>query len=497
MKQEKTNVVVVAAGLSGLAATISAAESGVGVIAFEKANTTGGAANMGMGPLGVGSRLQREKLVSITPGEAFRKHMNFTHWRVDARMVREFYFRSGETIDWLEDMGVEFLSVQRAYAAPEVLKPYATSEETWHVVRPSDGSNIAGPRAAGAMIKVMTDRALELGADIRLNTKVIEILKEGDKVVGVIAEDANGEKTEVRADAVIIATGGAGDNAAMIKENTGYDWGDNLFSFRVPGMDGEGMKMAWNVGAGKTPISLELMYTCPHNMETPNHFIMDGAFRQPCLWVNSLGERFMNEDSISNTTFAGNAIATQPGKMAYSIFDSALLKRYKKKGPDITSHVHPFDLYEQFDDAIQGILDAGYEHVFIAETLEELAEKTGINEEALLNTVDEYNELCDNGFDELFEKDHQFLQPIEKGPFYACRYFPSAYGTLGGIRINHRTEVMTEDHKVIPGLYAVGVDACAIYADCYPFILPGNTMGFCLTTGRMAGENAAQHSMQV
>ena len=217
MKQEKTNVVVVAAGLSGLAATISAAESGVGVIAFEKANTTGGAANMGMGPLGVGSRLQREKLVSITPGEAFRKHMNFTHWRVDARMVREFYFRSGETIDWLEDMGVEFLSVQRAYAAPEVLKPYATSEETWHVVRPSDGSNIAGPRAAGAMIKVMTDRALELGADIRLNTKVIEILKEEIKLF-VIAEDANGEKTEVRADAVIIATGGAGDNAAMIKK---------------------------------------------------------------------------------------------------------------------------------------------------------------------------------------------------------------------------------------------------------------------------------------
>ena len=81
------------------------------VIAFEKISTTGGAANMGMGPLGVGSRFQRHHMVSITPGEAFRKHMNFTHWRVDPRLVREIYRKSGETIDWLEDMGVEFLTV--------------------------------------------------------------------------------------------------------------------------------------------------------------------------------------------------------------------------------------------------------------------------------------------------------------------------------------------------------------------------------------------------
>ncbi len=75
MKQEQTDVIVVAAGLSGLAAAISAAENGAKVIAFEKAATTGGAANMGMGPLGVGSRFQRHHMVSITPGEAFRKHM--------------------------------------------------------------------------------------------------------------------------------------------------------------------------------------------------------------------------------------------------------------------------------------------------------------------------------------------------------------------------------------------------------------------------------------
>ena len=102
MKQMDADIIVVAAGLSGLAAAIAAAEKGASVIAFEKAATTGGAANMGMGPLGVGSRQQREQMVALTPGEAFRKHMYFTHYKVDARLVRDYYFKSGDTIRWLE-----------------------------------------------------------------------------------------------------------------------------------------------------------------------------------------------------------------------------------------------------------------------------------------------------------------------------------------------------------------------------------------------------------
>ena len=133
MKQMQADVIVVAAGLSGLAACISAAENGASVLCFEKSNTTGGAANMGMGPLGVGSRIQREHMVSLTPGEAFRKHMYFTHYRVDARMVRDYYFKSGETIDWLMDMGVEFVGVQRAFSAPEATRAYSDGEFTWHV----------------------------------------------------------------------------------------------------------------------------------------------------------------------------------------------------------------------------------------------------------------------------------------------------------------------------------------------------------------------------
>ena len=59
MENMKTDVVVVACGLSGLAASLAAAEAGKSVIALEKSNVTGGAANMGMSPLGIGTRQQK------------------------------------------------------------------------------------------------------------------------------------------------------------------------------------------------------------------------------------------------------------------------------------------------------------------------------------------------------------------------------------------------------------------------------------------------------
>jgi fumarate reductase flavoprotein subunit len=53
--------------------------------------------------------------------------------------------------------------------------------------------------------------------------------------------------------------------------------------------------------------------------------------------------------------------------------------------------------------------------------------------------------------------------------------------------------VLDKNWDKIPGLYAAGTDACTIFGDSYVFLLPGNTMGFALNTGRMAGENAAEY----
>ncbi|MBW1976513.1 MAG: FAD-dependent oxidoreductase [Deltaproteobacteria bacterium] len=478
MKELKADVVVIAAGVSGLASAIAAAEGGVNVIVFEKAPRTGGAGNMGMGPLAVESRLQRLKQHGPTKDEAFRTFMEYTHWRVDARLVRAYLNKSADTIDWLERMGVEFVE-PAAY--------FRGAHFTWHLVKPASGQ--PGPMASATMTKIMTDRAKQLGVDILLRTPARKIQREGGRITGVIAEDKSGQPIQAKAKAVIVATGGFGDNPEIIKKFTGFDCGRDLFPFRIPGLNGDGIQMAWEVGAAPTEMTMELIYGFSKQLE-PN---LQAALRQPHLMVNLLGERFMDEAIMANTTYTGNAISRQKGRCAFLIFDENTKKHMETVGFDNISVVFPFMKIENMDVAIKNALDQGFREIYVADSLEELAKKTGIDASGLHRTVDEYNECCEKGYDNLFNKNHRYLRPVKVPKFYAAKHFPSAYGSLGGIKINHRTEVLDKEWKVIPGLYAVGTDACTIYGDSYVFILPGNTMGFALNSGRIAGENAAEY----
>ena len=110
MENKKADVVVVAAGLSGLAASIAAAEEGKSVITVEKSNVTGGAANMGMSPLAIGTHYQRSANFNMTPGEAWRKHMNFIHWQGDARLIKKYYEKDYFIINTPMPLSAVFLS---------------------------------------------------------------------------------------------------------------------------------------------------------------------------------------------------------------------------------------------------------------------------------------------------------------------------------------------------------------------------------------------------
>lgn len=484
----EADVIVAAAGLSGLAASVAAAELGAEVITFEKNNSTGGAANMGISPLAVGSRQQRMAGYNFTPEEIFEKHMHYVHWKADARLVMEYYKKTASTIEWLENMGVQFVFEGNTKYTPVRMKQYASAEQTRHPVAPPPGGKVA-PRVASAMTKRMTERFIELGGDLRLESPVTSVMMEDGRVIGVKAKAPDGEEIEAYADVVILACGGYGDNPKWIKDNLGFDWGKDLFSFRIPGNVGDGLRMAWEAGAGKEPSIMELMYQIPDNL---NHFVLEGAFRQPILWVNKLGRRFIPEDVIGNTGITGNAIAYQPFKTSFAIMDEDTLNYYKARGVDFPG-VQGEDVFDHFDEAAKAALDEGYKYFFVADSLEDLCEQTGIDKEGFLETVEEYNACCAKNKDDIMGKDSSFLRPLKTPKFYALQSFPGAYGTLGGVRTDYKLRCLTEDYKVIPGLYSVGTDAMNICGDTYPFILPGNTMAFCLNSGRMASENAIEY----
>ncbi|HIZ06604.1 MAG TPA: FAD-dependent oxidoreductase [Candidatus Eubacterium avistercoris] len=481
MKKMEADVIVVAAGPAGLAAAITAGENDLKAIVFEKSNTTGGAANMGMGPLGIGTKIQKKEFKDLTLEEAYDIHMKYTHYRVDGDLVQTYFEKSADTIEWLQDMGVEFAGA---------FKYFTESAATWHIVKPENG--VIGPRAAGPMVRIMTEKAKELGAEIYLETPVKGLIMEDGKCVGVKATDKDGEEIEARAKAVVVATGGFGTNPEMIKEEFGLDLWKNFFPFNVPGTSGDGLKMMWEAGAMKWRPNIEMIYQLKDNM---SHFVLDACMRQPALLVNQNGKRFLDEGQMGNTTFTGNAINLQPGKCAYCILDRNLIKYYAKNGPDIFDIVHPEECFFEFENAAKEAIETGYDGYFEADTIEELAEKMGIDPDTLAETLEDYNDMCDENMDTQFHKSPRFLHPItgRKGGFIAARFYIAAYGTIGGVRTNKYGEVLNEDLEPIPGLYSAGSDCNTIYGDSYNFTLPGNTMGFAINSGRMAGEAIADY----
>ena len=480
MKKIETDVVVVAAGPAGLCAAVTLGENDVKTVVFEKSNTTGGAANMGMGPLGINTKIQKRNFNDISVEDALQEHMEYTHWRVDADLVQTYFEKSADTIEWLEDMGVKFAGS---------FKYFKESAATWHIVMTPNGQY--GPRSAGAMVKVLTDKVGEQGTEIYYETPVTSLIMEDGKCVGVIAKGSDGEEIEARANAVIVATGGFGNNAEMIKEHFGLNLWEDYQPFRIPGIVGDGLNMMWDVGAEKYGSNIEAIYQIRDNM---SYFMIDAVTKQPNLLINQRGDRFMDEGKMGNTTYTGNAIWLQPGNYAYSIMDGNIVKYYRKNGPDILDIVHPEDCFDHFAEEAERAVAEGYDCFFEADTIEELAEKLGIDPEKLEETIEDYNDMCEHGKDTKFAKNPEFLKKITgKGKYYAAKHYLAAYGTVGGVRVNSKCEVLTPEGEAIPGLYCAGTDCNTIYGDSYNFTLPGNTMGFALNTGRMAGESATDY----
>jgi len=504
VKQAEADVVVISAGTAGLAAAVTAAEGGASVIVLEKTQRTGGTGNMGSQILGLGSELQRRQGIKIDIKEVFKAHMDYTHWRVDARLLKAYYAKSGSTIDWLMKQGVEFAGVRDiAGRGPNFTFTHIASGGSY------------------TMMKVLANRARELGVKIMLKTPAQKILKKGGRIVGVVAEDSSGEEIRVKARAVIVAAGGFGDNPEMIRKYTGYELGRDMYSFRIPGLTGDGIRMAWEAGAARSEMMMQVIFAMPHPYEGPTGPSMDLiAFSQPNLMVNLMGERFIDEEIIKDTTFGGNAISRQKGRCAFMIFDEDTKQRYDEGNLDIPlpggpgfdrKASSPKDMKQyakdtglevnlpesmkakNIDDKLREAQAKGYQHLFMADSLEDLCAQTGIDLDGLRKTVAEYNKACKTGHDDVFDKNPKYLKPVKKPRFYAARFFPSAYGTLGGIKINYKTEVLARNHKVIPGLYAAGLDANTIYGDSYTRFLYGNTQGFALNTGRMAGESALEY----
>jgi fumarate reductase flavoprotein subunit len=475
MEKLKTDVAVVGSGVAGMAAALSAAEAGARVTIFEKHPTTGGISVFPAETFAVESRLQRRHAVPLTADQAFKIFMDATQWKTDARLVRAFIDKTPDTIDWLERLGVPF-EINSHFV-------YKESHLAGHVV------NLPGH--FGGMLKVMKARTAELGIDIRSSTPVGKLLRSGSNVTGLVAKTRSGEAIEVEAEAVVIASGGYPDNEEMVKRFNGFELGRDLAVLSPVKLTGDGIQMAWDVGAVPDGMSLALRYDIPSQAGHARRWDLSLIAHQPYLWVNQQGERFFDEGACRSGAYTANALARQTNRCAYLIFDGSTRRHMEENGWD---NPMGFDsgTNADIDGMVRRYLEKGAEGIFLADSMAGLAQTTGIDLDALAKTITEYNGYCGKGHDDLFAKDRRFLRPVMEPRYYAFKVIPMAYGTVGGIRINEQAEVLNREQAVIRGLYAAGDCANGPLSHNFwlAFTLRGLPSSYALNTGRIAGENA-------
>lgn len=482
------DLLVIGAGGAGLAAAVTAAEAGASAIILDRLRVTGGATVFAKGIFAVGSKFQKELGIDISADEAFLQHMFYTHYLANARLVRAIIDKSADTIHWLDERGTEFIQ-------PAELYPGAP--RTWHTMK----------REGKSITKALEKTAKALGVPIHFRTRAKKLIVKDGRVAGVIAEDKDGNRVEYTARAVVIASGGFANNEEMMQKYTQAGKHTIEMAFGQVGKEGDGALMAWEAGAAKEGTAViqrglagvmkkkEVLKEAPKKSQFDKH--ITAILKQPTFWVNANGERFFNESEFS-FAHIGNAMSKQPGQVLFNMFDDDYRRYMEEKGLDVGLGVFApkGTRIPSVVDAMQASIDK--DEAWVCSSLEEMAQKTGMDYQTLKENVDEYNAYCDKRQDGLFAKNPEYLKPLKIPPFYAVKGHPTHVGTLGGIKINHKTEVIREDSEtgldVIPGLYAAGNEAGGMYGDTYDASHTlGLTLAFAVNSGRIAGESALKY----
>jgi fumarate reductase flavoprotein subunit len=371
-----------------------------------------------------------------------------------------------------------------------------------------------GKGHGGALICLNAMRDIEKrGGKYLLNTPLTDIKtdKNGAVCEAIGINNETKEEIHVECKAVIICHGGMMDDPEMIKEHTGFTYTDYNASndgnvtfncFPNSGQTGDGHKLAWKLGGAVGAVSIEGHDMVPGpGIVASSPWIAYNQIRivteQPYLWVNRNGERFLDESLSNNHMAINRAIRNQTGRVSYMIFDDETRKHLEEEGVDYFYFVFPAekltDIKGQFKELIEVKKN---KHVFMADTLQEISQKAGIDESQLIKTIEIYNQYCKDGHDDQFAKDPRFLRPVKQGPFYALRVFCGGYNTMGGIRINGKMQVIRDDGTAIQGLYAAGDSVLnELYGN--PIIAGLGAAYFAMPLGFAAGDSASEFINQL
>lgn len=474
-----SDLLIVGGGFSGLAAAAQAGELGLNTILIEGESVLGGNGQGVEGTFAVDSKFQKEQGIEVKKSVIMQEELGKPQWAVNGLFYKDLIQNSAANIEWAVEKGATTSGLIDNYP----IGPTAGKVETFHWWE-------SGAAGVG-YIPYMSEYARTQGVDIRLNNRGLEFSYGQDgKVDGVYAQDAFGDIVNYKSRAVILATGGfANDPKRCVRY--GFDL-DELELVGTPGHYGDGINMAIAAGAAEYTGVCCLKYNRighDYSVETFGPLWSAFCFGGSFLWVNENCERFVDEAcalEVGNTITQSAPIHLQPHTVCYSVFDATVCQQQKDAWKETAE-----EWGDDLDEQLQGLIDEG-DDVWVADTLEEVAEKAGLDTEAFMSAVEEYNAACDAGEDDWYGKPAEYLAKIETAPFYITKIHPTMEGPLGGVKIDRTFRPVLDAGGTMENVFAIGLDSMMLYRDVYPIDVPGSASAECLHGGRTSAKEAAK-----
>lgn len=496
----EAEIVVIGGGGTGLAAALSAYESGCSkIIVLEKAGSPGGTSSMAHDLFGVGSPVQKQMGTDARAEDFFKVAMRWSHWsKVNPRIVRAFIDKSGDTVRWLQEKGINFQ-----------LGQFYINQS------PRIRHTIEGKGAE--MMRILTAHCKENGIQILTRTPAYKVIRgTGNELHQVLAKSAETEYN-ITAKCVIFASGGYAGNKEMLARYCPYYNPEVAVNQGVKGNMGDSIMMAVEIGAATASLG-NIMWHGPHSNptdrtrfqitnergETKVVSVGNLVWEPQTLWVNKKGCRYVDEGYNLSSFAHATVTAQQPEGIMFAIYDMNVLKYIEENGLVRVGAYGDLRGLASPEQPMSGQALPGLAQVFLSEaqkspyikitdSLDELAAWIEAKPEVFKRTMAEYNAVCEKGRDTLFGKDYTYLIPLNTPPYAAIRGQSCMTDAIGGIKINEKMEVLDMQDEAMLGFYAGGSTSGNWESENYCYELTGHLLGFAVNSGRIAGENAVKY----
>ena len=487
------DAVVVGAGAAGLMAAMELAAAGKKTYLLEKGPTVAVSnGSQAGGPALAETRVQAAENATVSAETLYECEYGFSRGTVNGSLLKKCTVAGDRVVGNFMDNGVN-MGLR--------IDSYGMGFRARHNFANLEGTQLRGLDRFGPLL----DKFAADGGVLECSREAVQLVKDGDAVTGVLVKN-NEDKTVVQynAKAVLIATGGYAGNDERLRQI----FGDlSVWPLCNTLSTGQGFDMVLEAGG----IADRNWALCCNEFGGANHKIpgvMGGQMRsaspalEPALYggliVNRNGDRFMNEQYLSDRPLAlGGEMALREG-LYYAVLDQEMMdavatvgiRGYYGDPEDWYVGCHGSVFYKNGANVVRADLpdsvDAAVEQGWAAKgTLAECAKV--FNMPNLEKTVEAYNAICEAGVDDQYYKAPYLLHKLSGDTFYVFEYEPSIWSTFGGVKTDDYCRALNKDLSPIPGLYVAGVDNGSLYCSPY-YENEGASLGIAYTSGIVAAD---------